>query len=356
MPWIVARVSVLGSLALARHLASELAMTPRPTQLSGGLLSWDASWYADIAHGGYAAVSEAGLRFFPLLPLLGRALGVAPGFDTDLGVLVVVNLSALAFGVLLHRLVVYETGDRELARRTVWIGALAPPAFVLVMGYAEAPMMACAVAAFLALRTRRWGAAAAAGFLAGLTRPVGLLLVVPALIEAVRDIRRVSPAERVSRASAVAAPGLGVLAYLVWVWDRTDDLFLALRLHSSPDLRGGTVEPIGNLVEAFRDLAGGDRLGSGLHLLSALVLGALVVALVPRWPSSYTAYAAASLVLGLTASNLDSLERYSLSTFPFLLAVGGLCEKPAAERTVLALSATGLVGASVLAFTGILVP
>ena len=355
-PWVLARVVVLGSLALTRHAASVLDVSSRPSQLSRGLLAWDASWYADIARGGYTAVPRSGLRFFPLLPLLGRALGVAPGVDTNLGVLLVANLSALVFAALLHRLVVFETGDRDLARRTLWIGALAPPAFVLVMGYAEAPLMACAVAVFLALRTRRWGLAACAGFAAGLARPLGVLLVIPALIEAARGLRRAPSTERVARVVAVAGPGLGMLSYLVWVWDRSDDLFLALRLQSSPDLRGGTVEPIGNLVGAFRDLAGGDRFGSGLHFLSALLLGVLAVVLLQRWPASYSAYAGVSLLLGLTASNLDSLERYSLSTFPFLLAAAGLTERPGVERAVLAASVAGLVGASVLAFTGASVP
>jgi len=258
--------------------------------------------------------------------------------------------------VLLHRLVVFETGDRYLARRTLWIGALAPPAFVLVMGYAEAPLMACAVAVFLALRTRRWGLAACAGAVAGFARPIGVLLVVPAVIEAARDLRRTPRAERVARAFAVAGPGLGMSAYLVWVWDRTNDLLLPLRLHGAPDLRGGTVEPVGNLIDAFRDLVDGDRFGSGLHVLSAILLVALTVVLFRRWPASYSAYAAASLLLGLTASNLDSLERYSLSTFPFLVAAGSLSERPGVERAILAACAAGLVGASVLAFTGALVP
>jgi len=356
LPWLLARVVVLLSLALTRHVASALHVSPRPPQLSGGLLSWDASWYADIARGGYAAVSGSGLRFFPLLPLLGRALGVVPGVEAGLGVLLVANASALLFAVLLHRLVVLETGDRDLARRSLWIGALAPPAFVLVMGYAEAPLMACAVAAFLALRTRRWVPAACAGLVAGLVRPIGVLLVVPALIEAARGLRRARRAERAARAFAVAGPVLGMLAYLIWVWDRTGDLFRALRLQTSPDRRGGLVEPIGNLVDAFRDLVGGDRFGSGLHLLSALLLIALAFVVARRWPVSYSAYAAVSLLLGLTANNLDSIERYALSTFPFLLAVAGLGERPGAERAVLALSAAGLVGASVLAFTGSLVP
>ena len=217
-------------------------------------------------------------------------------------------------------------------------------------------MMACAVAMFLALRTRRWGWAALAGFAAGLVRPVGVLLAVPALIEAARDLRRAPRADRAARALAVAGPVLGMSVYLTWVWDRTGDFFLALRLQSSHELRGGTVEPVGNLLDALRDLTRGDRFGSGLHLVSVLAFGALALALARRWPASYTAYAAVSVLIGVTASNLDSFERYAFSTFPFVLAAGGLTERPALERAVPVLCAAGLVVLSLLAFNGIAVP
>ena len=75
-----------------------------------------------------------------------------------------------------------------------------------------------------------------------------------------------------------------------------------------------------------------------------------------RWPASYTCYAGAALVLALTASNLDSLERYALSTLPFVLALADVADTEARERVVLVVAAAGLVGASVLAFTGVIVP
>ena len=49
-----------------------------------GLRVWDAAFYVDIARGGYDAVGTDGLRFFPLFPLLGRALALVPGIDTGL--------------------------------------------------------------------------------------------------------------------------------------------------------------------------------------------------------------------------------------------------------------------------------
>lgn len=356
VPWIVTRVLVIGALGAARHLVDELAVVPRPLQIGQGLLAWDAAFYADIAGGGYDAVPRAGLRFFPMVPYLGRILGGLPGLDARDGVIVVANLSALAFGVLFHRLVLAERGDPALARRAVWVAALAPPAFVTVLGYAEASLMLLAAAMFLALRSRHYALAAAAGFAAGMVRPVGVLLALPALIEVARGRRQLPPRELATRLLAVAAPGLGLLSYLLWVRARTGDLLLALRLHDDPLLRGGTVEPVGNLFDAAGDLFAGDRVGSGVHFVTAVVTIALVVVLAGRWPASYTAYAAVSIGLALTASNLDSLERYTFAAFPFLLAVADLTHRPAVERTVLVGAAGGLVAASVLAFTGILVP
>jgi len=176
LPWVLSRGLVLGALATARFIGDELHVSGRHhVALTQGLFSWDAAYYRDIAAHGYAAVQHAhGLRFFPLVPLLARGLGVLLFGRYGAALLIIVNLAALAFAVLLHRLVVRETADESLARRAVWFGLLAPSAMVLVTGYAEAVLLTCAVAMFLALRSRRWEWAALAGMLAGLTRPAGV--------------------------------------------------------------------------------------------------------------------------------------------------------------------------------------
>ena len=54
--------------------------------------------------------------------------------------------------------------------------------------------------------------------------------------------------------------------------------------------------------------------------------------------------------------HFDSLERYGLAAVPFVLAGADLLADPEVERTVFVLAGAGLVLASVLAFTGVLVP
>jgi hypothetical protein len=354
--WVLARLIVGGSLGLVRHVLTQLAVTPRPVQARQGLLAWDAAFYADIARGGYDAVPRQGLRFFPLVPLMSRAIAALPGVDTKLALLVVANASALVMAIGLYQLARREMGDRQLGRRAVWLAALAPPAFVLVMGYAEATLMALAVFFALAVRNKRWGWAVGLGYLAGLARPLGALLAVFALVEVAINWREAGRNARVMRVASVVAAPAGLLTYLVWVQRRTHQgLFYALRIQENPRLRGKNVNPVTNVVNTTRELFSGDRFGSGLHAITAFVLVALLIVLVRHWPWPYTAYAAATLLVALTASNLDSLERYALSTFPFVLAAATVV-RPTWERAVWVACGAGLVALSVLAFTGSYVP
>ncbi len=353
MPWVLARVLVVASLALSRHLFDQIGAPPRPVALGQGLFAWDAAYYRAIAEDGYRAVGHGSLRFFPLVPMLARVGGWISFDHTAAALLVVANGSALLFGALLHRLALRETRDAGLARRAAWFGALFPAAFVLVLGYAEATAMMLGVVVFLGIRSNRFWWAALAGFLAGLCRPVGVLLVVPVAIEGVRGWRDASTESKVARVVAVVAPAAGAVSYLAWVGATFGDFWKPMSLQSRATLRGGFQDPVTRTIDAVGDLFGGDRFGSGLHILWALAFVALVVVLVRRFPASYSAYGAATLVLGLSAHNLDSFERYCWSTFPFVLALAAVTDGDETERGAYVLAAAALVGYATLAFTGV---
>ena len=92
-----------------------------------------------------------------------------------------------------------------------------PAAFVFVMGYSEALLVLLAVAFFITIRRGNWWWAAFFGYLAGTARPIGCLLVVPAVIEAVRSW----PDDRWSRwpgkVAAIVSSVAGTVTYLAWV-------------------------------------------------------------------------------------------------------------------------------------------
>jgi len=356
VPWLLARVLVVGALLTTRQVFEDVARGRRPVPLGQGLFAWDAAYYRAIAEQGYDAVPRAALRFFPLYPLSGRALGVVLLGHEALALLVITGAAALAFSVLVHRLTWRETADAGAARRAAWYSALFPAGAVLVLGYADALALVLAGAAFLALRDRRFVLAGALGLLAGCTRPLGVLLVVPALVEVARARSGVPLRGWVARAVAVTGPVVGLAGYLAWVGATRDDPWLPFSVQQRATLRGGFVDPVTRLVRAGSDLVGGDRFGSGLHLIWALVFLALLVVVARRLPASYTAYTAVTLLVALSADNLDSLERYALGAFPLLIALAIVTARPTVERAALVVSGAGLVGYSVLAFAGLTVP
>jgi hypothetical protein len=356
VPWALARVLVVGSLALTRFGVDHLEGAERPVQLNQGLFAWDAAFYRDVAEHGYGAVGSGALRFFPLVPLLARGLSVVFLGNDAAALLVITNGSALVLGALIYRLARLETGDTRLAVRAAWFAAVFPPAMALVLGYAEATFMALTVAMFLALRSRRFEWAIPFALLAGLARPLGVLLAIPAAIEAARQWRGAPARDQLARVGAVLAGPVGSGLYLVWVRYAYGDAWLPLSIQNDRSHRGGFVDPFTRVFDGISDLIHGDRFGSGLHVLWAALFVALIVVLLLRLPLSYGAYGAAVVIVNLSARNLDSFERYAMSAFPLVLAVALITARPDVERPVLVVSAAGLVGYSVLGFLGVYVP
>ena len=351
--WVLARVAVGVGIATAVIASDELRPGQRTIQLHQGLFAWDAAFYRDIADFGYHGVAREGLRFFPLLPLASRALGVFGQVGPAL--IVLVQVAALAAGILLHRLTLFETGDRVVARRAAWLLAILPPASVLVLGYAEALMLVFAIGYFLAIRQGRWWVAAALGVLAGLCRPVGMTLALPGLIEAVR-LLRVAPWQAwISRALAIGAPVAGGLAYLLWVGHVYGDWQLPMRLQNSPSLRGGYANPLQTVWHSVRALAHGS-LGEGLHVPWIVLFAVLLVVAFRALPVSYGAWSAVLLLSALTGHTLGSFERYGLAAFPLVIALALLARPVLVEKGLLLACGAGLTAFTTLAFLGAFVP
>jgi hypothetical protein len=352
----VARVVVLAAAAGGRAILRRGFVPPIPVVRDHtGLMAWDADWYRRIASGGYGHLPRPGLRFFPLYPLLARALAPVVGGHVDWALLAISNAAALALGALVHHFVLAEGRDAALARRAAWLVALAPPAFVLVMGYGEPLALCLSVSCVLALRHRRWWWAAAAGVLVGLARPVGVLLAVPALWEGLSGLRAAGGRERLARAAAVVAAPAGAAAFLVWVGARFGDPMLPLSVQRGAGLRGRTVSPATVVVRSVEGLARGD-LGHELHHLWVLPSIVLAVIAFRRWPASLGAYAAATVVVALASEHLGSLERYVYGAFPVVLAGAAVTRSDRLEKAVLVAAGTAMGAYALAAFVGAYVP
>jgi hypothetical protein len=232
--------------------------------------------------------------------------------------------------------------------------ALFPSAFVLAWAYAESLFLCAAIGAFIGYRRGRWWWAALAGLAAGLLRPVGCLLAIPAVVEVVRTRGRGRKLVSTDQAAAVLAPVAGLIAYLAWVGVRFGDWFAPYTVQEG--LRGKTVDPITRLVDGVKQLGGSQGLKQGLHVPFAVIFVVLVLVVLWRWPVSYGLFAAAVLVVALGSANINSLERYALGGFPIVLGLVTISGDDRVDRIVTAGSAATMVALASLALVGAYVP
>ena len=352
--WVVARIAVGLGFVIAVAACDEISSQGRTLQIKQGLFAWDAAWYRDIAEHGYDGVAHQGLRFFPLVPLVTRALAVPLLGNVGLALVLLVNIAALATGVLLYRLVREETGNRAVASRAASFVALLPPSVALVLGYAEAVALALVIGTFLMLRRRRWWAAFVLGVLAGLCRPTGMLLALPAIIEAFRGWG--AARDRGARLISVLGAPLGTAIYLAWVGWKYDDWALPLRLQNSSDLRGGWDDPLSAIWGSAKALFNDGRIGDGLHVPWIGLFAVLLVVVFVKLPISYGVFSTAVLGLALSAQHLGSFERYGLFAFPLLIGLALVTSEPRVERATLAMTGAALAGFTTLIFLGAFVP
>ena len=358
--WLAARLIVVAALALAQLV--ELFHTGSRTSwqrfAARGLLGWDADWYQRIAAHGYGDLPTESVRFFPLFPVIGRVLGAGTWVGIGVVLLVVANVGALVAGALVHRLTLVSGGDPATAQRAATCFALAPPAFVAVMGYSESLAITLSLVFVIALLARRSRTAVVAGFLAGLARPSGIVLVVPALAVWVAEERRarwrLPVRTRARRAAVAAAPIAGTAVFLVWCQLVMGRWSLPYDLQAVPGLRGRTVDPLLTIGDAVVAVARVHFPASG-HEITVIVAVALLAVGARRWPAAVSAWGAATVLVALTAERLGSLERYvwgSVVPVMTLAALGGR----RFQRVLPVTLATGLAVLSVLALSGHYVP
>jgi hypothetical protein len=358
LPWLTARVITLFALALAKYEVKHFHITDAKAVLEShdGLLGDDAGWYQTIAAHGYGALPRSTTRFFPLLPLLDRGLHDVTTLTVGIASLLITNVAALLVGMATYALVRSEFRDTLVARRAVWLIMLAPPAFVFVMGYSEALLVLLAVSFFITIRRGNWWWATLFGYLAGTARPIGCLLVVPAVIEVVRTW----PTDRWSRcpakAAAIVSSVAGTITYLAWVRTISGGFLEPLKIQQQQQHHGALTDPLSTIYHSLVHLSHGHHIGDALHVPWIGVAVVLIVVAFWRLPVSYGAFAVCVVVVALSGSNLDSFERYALSAFPLAMAGATLLRSARVAATVYVLCGAAMALYAVLAFQGAYVP
>jgi hypothetical protein len=327
------------------------------------LARWDSVWYLRIADSGYGD-SSARAAFFPLYPLLVRA--VATPFGASEGALLLaayaVSLAAFVGALfLLYRLTELELG-RRLARPTLVLLAVFPAAVYFGAPYSESLFLLLAVGAFYAARSGHWAWAGTCAALGSATRSAGLLLLIPLAM-----LWWGSRPRRTRDGAWLLLAPLGIAAYAAWLglvegealrfldvqeaWSRE----LTVPLAGAWDGLVAAVDGVRQLASGSRtpvyfDAAAGDPFRiAAINVMLFVTLVFAVVACAGVWrrlPRAYGAWVGASLLLPLTfpvtPQPLMSLPRFVAVLFPLFMWLAIVSDERRKTDLVAAAFAAGL--------------
>ena len=210
----------------------------------------DALWFLRIATTGYRA-GDGSAAFFPLYPLVVRAVSWIVGGHPLFAAMLVSNLAFFGSLVVLYDLTVREFSE-GVARKTIVYLAIFPTAFFFLAPYSESLFLLLSLLAFREARRDRWANAAVAGALAALTRSIGVVLA-PALIVMALE-RRNGSSNPLPRVLAGAAVLLGPLIYFGW-WELAHGSALA-PIHAQANWQRHAASPLTTLWNAVKLAAG----------------------------------------------------------------------------------------------------
>jgi len=158
---------------------------------------WDSAYYFNIALRGYSNLIVPRWEFFPGYPIvmgsLGRLLTAVTGIPLGIAIystgFVVSNLAFLGSVCYLYRTSFQVLNDANLAFYSALSLAFYPAGVFLSATYSDSLFLFLTLSCLYYWRMRRYRKSTLLGFFSALTRPVGVLLVIPYLIERIRDRR-----------------------------------------------------------------------------------------------------------------------------------------------------------------------
>jgi 4-amino-4-deoxy-L-arabinose transferase-like glycosyltransferase len=287
---------------------------------------WDTVHYVDIAHYGYTILSNT--VYFPFFPLLMRSVGFLFGGSTiaDYAAGLILANSCFYGVLVLFYLLVSEDFGHTVAKYALAYLALAPYGLFFFIGYTESLFLLLTLAIFYFLRRGKpldWWLAGLCGCLAALTRPTGIILIVPFLV-LLPHSRPWVGWQVLNAILSMALIPAGLLTYMLYLWI-TKGNPLIFSAEEGLVWHHYTTFPWVGMLNAIQEIVkqGPYYVGDTSDVLLTLVP---IVALIVGWKQLPLHYSLFSLMMILFVlceprqeEPLLSVPRYLLVAFPIFI-------------------------------------
>lgn len=274
-------------------------------------VKWDSVWYMDLIKNGYGGKSLT--AFFPLYPLVVKTVSLlAFNISPEMVGLFLSSLFLFLSLMLIYKLTSLDF-DRNIALNSVIFFLLFPCSLFFNLIYAESLLLLLTLLSIYLARTNKWFLAGLCGLLASLTKPEGVIILIPLIVELFILIK-IDKKYYKNLAYLILIPA-GLLIYMLYLKYNFDDPFLFLKAQQEWGRFSGNV--FTNLVASF-------SLIKGIFFAGVLLSSYLVFKYVRK---SYGIYALSMLLIPLMSGNFISLNRHTSVIFPIFILLAYINNK-----------------------------
>ncbi len=311
---------------------------------------WDSGWYLKIAQQGYlfSNVGEQqgnSFAFFPLYPSLIKlfSLIVSQQFlNQEIWLLIAVVLSNLffLFGLVIFYFLVKnilldksktEKETQNLAAKSVFFLLLFPTSFFFSAAYSEALFFLLVVSSFSLMKNKKYLLASLIISVASITRPYGILLLLPLLISYFQD-RKWQISKINWQLFSFVWPILALGTYAYYCYTQTGD-FLAF-LHAQGEWSRQFSWPWQSILDPRHFIGYVTPVEKLLTVASFIPMFLSFKFL----PISWAIWANAVNLIPLLSGTISSNLRFLIVLFPIYVVLAIMSQqKPQLEKIILAI-------------------
>jgi Gpi18-like mannosyltransferase len=303
-----------------------------PQSIVDLFVRWDSGWYLSIIQNGYSYVpgKPSNVAFFPLYPLLVKIFSF--GFaDVTITGIVLSNVALLLAMIYLFRLVQLDYQNTKIPLNSVIFALIFPASFFFSIFYAEGLFLFLTIACFYYARKNRWLLSSLFGFLAALTRALGVFIFIPILIEylaptSIKDFKFSKIKKDILWLLLIPA---GLLTYMTYLYIRFSEPLAFLKTETA--WSRGFAPGILTLESLFSYPPFYKFTFLGFVVLSIFMLVYLIYSKVRI---SYIVYTAVQLFIILSSGLMESFPRYMSVLFPIYIGFAIMAKNRFWEDTI----------------------
>lgn len=305
----------------------------------------DSAWYFSIAYEGYkfSKDEQSNVNFFPLYPTLMKyGYELLKPLTPNLilyhryllsGTLISIISIFLAI-IFLWKLFRLDT-DSKTAFLAIFFLLIFPTSYFFTAIYTESLFLLLAACTFYFARKNKFILAGLAGYFAALTRPVGIFLLIPIIMELILARRRLNRKELALNSISLLLTPLGLVTFMYYLNQKFGDplLFMEAAKNWGRNLNLSITFPF-EVISSLIKHIGGEL--NFTHASSANIFLELIfftfglflsILALRKVRLSYGVWCLVSVLFPITSGVLVSQARYTLVLFPIFLVLALIASK-----------------------------